>query len=171
MECSAEHVCHLHLLMESVTKKCDKQTCAGQKKKESPSTYHATQGDTKSKVMKSGCKLSKGHNWFKHCQMWVTGKLIIFASPLGSEENDNVSQNFSQLLLKNKQAVKYQRAVAQSNYFGSEKTDNWWTELLGKGCFVYSKIHLWLSKPTRDVRKVLRQRPFNTVPLTNRYQT
>ena len=26
MECSAEHVCHLHLLIESVTKKCDGQT-------------------------------------------------------------------------------------------------------------------------------------------------
>ena len=36
MECSAEHVCHLHLLIESVMKKCDGQkdglTDAGQKK-------------------------------------------------------------------------------------------------------------------------------------------
>ena len=50
MECSAEHVCHLHLLIDSVTKKCDGQTDgrtdAGQKKKESLSAYHATQGDT-----------------------------------------------------------------------------------------------------------------------------
>ena len=28
MECSAEHICHLHLLIESVTKKCDGQTDA-----------------------------------------------------------------------------------------------------------------------------------------------
>ena len=46
MECSAEHVYHLHLLIESVT---DRQT-DGQmpdKKNESLSAYHATQGDTK----------------------------------------------------------------------------------------------------------------------------
>ena len=51
MECSAEHVCHLHLLIESDEKVwwTDGQTDAGQKK-ESLSAYHATQGDTKTEL-------------------------------------------------------------------------------------------------------------------------
>ena len=43
MECSAEQVCHLHLLIESVT---DRQT---DQKKVIPKCLHATQGDTKIK--------------------------------------------------------------------------------------------------------------------------